>query len=307
MLNSIKYIFKIVISLTIVASFWLIMVTGSSFDAIKVSGEFINTISSGILQNNDQKIANIRYIDYANQGQYIFKFPEERSIILRLDDVQGQIWDTVVINLTDTVLRNNMSVTLAVIPDSGLDKNPLIRNYIIDKAKDPRIEIAQHGFNHSEFEYLNLSEQRSYELTKLGYNKIVDILGVYPITFISPYGEYGEDAIISLSKLGFKIISARETEYFFDEDADIAHVGYDFITSIDQRELVPVGDVSRVCNGYLEERNLCVVLIHPQDYVNEDRLTLNETKYKEFVKLLNELGKLDAKFITFKDMIMKIS
>lgn len=306
MSNNIKHIFKIVISLTVVASFWLIMVTGSSFDAVKVSGEFINTVSNSILQSNDQKMTNIRYIDYANQSQYVFKFPEERSIILRLDDVQGQIWDTIVINLTDTVLRNNMSMTLGVIPDSDLDKNSLIRNYIIDKVKDPRIEIAQHGFNHSEFEYLNLSEQRSYELTKLGYNKIVDILGVYPITFIPPYGEYGDDAIRPLPELGFKIISSRETEYFFDENANIAHIGFDFITSIDQRELVPVENVSHVCNDYLEKRNLCVILIHPQDYVSEDRVTLNETKYKEFVKLLNELGKLDVKFITFKDMITKI-
>lgn len=279
---------QIIISLIIVIIFWSVLIGGSPLYIVHLleKSNIINLHSS----------SPIKYTDYGNN----ITLPTEEVIILRMDDVQGYLWSDTSRKLTDAVLEKNMSITLGVIPGRKMDVET--KEYLISKAKDQRIEIAQHGTNHNQDEYLNLSEYDTYNLAKSGFDNIVNMLNVYPVTFIPPYNEYNEDTEKALSRLGFKVISAKKDEY--DLDRDIAFIGYTVQTKYSNREdLTSTEEITDGCNKSWEQRNVCVIMIHPQDYVGEDKRTIDNNKYNKFVELLDELKKLDAKSVTFKDLL----
>lgn len=236
------------------------------------------------------------------RGSCQFRPPTERVVILRLDDVMGYKLNRMTIDIIDTVLSKNMSITLGVIP-KDINNDTIIKTYILGKVKDRRVEIAQHGTNHVKDEYLGLNESETYNLTKSGMEKIADTLNVYPVTFISPYNQYNKNTTRALSKLGFKIISAKRGEYRPDEN--MMHIGYISMTRyINKNDLVPIDEILKSCDQSLDEKNVCVIMIHPQDYTKEDGEKLDEVKYREFTKLLDELMKLNAQSVTFKDLII---
>lgn len=229
-----------------------------------------------------------------------FAVPQQKSIILRMDDVQAWAWNGIVINLTDTVLSRNMSIALGVIP-KNIDRDPLIKNYLLGKSDDPRIEIAQHGTNHEQNEFRNLGGKEAFNRTSEGLQKIAQAFGEYPVTFIPPNNEYNGNTATALSRLGFHVISARNAEYKFD--GKIIYAGYTAMAkSADKAELNPVSSVLEACNTALRLNNICVVLMHPQDYAAADKKTVDAGRYAEFLRLLTGLESTGARFMTFRDL-----
>lgn len=231
------------------------------------------------------------------------KFPTEKVIILRMDDIQKSAYNDLVINLTETVLSKNMSITLGVIPKNITDDS-IIKTYLLSKINDPRIEIAQHGINHTYQEFLpNITKPEVYDMTKPGLDQLIMGLHVYPVTFIPPNNEYNEKVPIALKELGFKIFSAKKGEYKFSDG--IMYIGFDSETKYSSRDnLTPIKEMIDDCKRSLGQKNFCVILTHPQDYANEDRKTLNIEKYEKFIELLDELEKMDSKYVTFKDLLI---
>jgi len=224
--------------------------------------------------------------------------PTKKVIILRLDDVQEFLYKDATMKIIDTVLNRNMAITLGVIP-SRIEHDYSIKNYIMGKANDPRIEIAQHGMYHNLNEYVYMNESDTYNLTKLGMKTILDLFNISPVTFIPPHNLYNKCTTKVLSMLGFKIISAKRDEYIFDEY--LVHIGYTIPTA-HKDKLADLDEVLYSCKISLKARNICVIMIHPQDYVDENN-NLEKEKYKKFIELLDMLSKLDADFVTFKDLI----
>lgn len=293
-LNKIKSGIKIILLIFLLAIFWSAIIKGSPLYLIEVLE------NSNIKDNTDSNIPVIRYLNDSAATHPVK--PTERTIILRLDDVQGYLWRDIVINLTDTILERNMSVTLAVIPARGMDKDAVIRNYLLNKVKDPRIEIAQHGFSHQDNEYLNFSYADAYNITVSGQDILRKYLRVEPVTFIPPYNEYNDDTIKALYELGFKIISAKKDEYQFN--GSMTYIGYDTETKrTDDTDLVPVSDVLNKCKKSFNEKNVCIIMIHPQDYIGDDKRTMDQGKYQKFVQLLDGLQNMNARFVTFRDLI----
>lgn len=224
----------------------------------------------------------------SNKGED-FKVPTEKVIILRMDDVEIN-WKNSVMNLTDTVLSKNMSVTLGVVPTQIDDE---LKKYLIDKTKDSRVEIAQHATYHIKDEFKNLSKSEKYNIIKLGKEKIKDTLGIKTITFIPNY-DLNQDDTNMLSELGFEILSTGKNEYRYDENLLIAGT---------TKQTSNPKDIIDSCKILLEQKNVCVVNIHPQDYINKGTNTLNNSRYDKFVELLDQLKMLNTKFVTFKDLL----
>lgn len=216
-------------------------------------------------------------------------FPREKVIILKMDDVEIN-WKNAVINLTETVLSKNMSVTLGVVPTQIDDE---LKKYLIDKTKDfSRIEIAQHVTYHKKNEFKYLSKSETYDIIKFGNEKIKNTLGIKAITFIPNYN-INQNANI-LSELGFKMVSTGKNEYRYD--GNLLIVG----TTKQTRNST---DIIDSCKILLEQKNICVVNIHPQDYINKSTNTLDNSRYNKFVKLLDQLKMLNTKFVTFKYLL----
>lgn len=287
-------ILKIIFSIVVVVIFWSSLVGGSPLYLVK----YFETQLDVYKYDNSPVI---RYFDeIANHKVFL---PTERIIVLRMDDVQGYLWREETINLTDTVLAHNLSITLAVIPDSKLDNDTELRHYLIVKSKDSRIEIAQHGLKHTPDEFVNISESDAYNATLSGSNILENFLRVKPVTFIPPYNTYNNNTTIALSKLNFSIISGEKNDSGIINN--ISRFGFDAKTKKStESELIPIPIILDECNTSLKEKNICVIMIHLQDYVDKNG-NMNNTKYLEFVKLLDGVKSLDAKSITFKDLIGK--
>lgn len=231
-----------------------------------------------------------------------FSLPSEKTVIIRLDDVQGNWRVYTVMRLTDASLDRDIPITLAVMPNKNINNDTIMKNYIINKIKDPRVEIAQHGTNHVEHEYQSLNESETYNLARLGLDRMVNTFGIYPITFIPPYNEYNENTTKVLPKLGFRILSAGRDEYKHDEN--MLYIGNTIQTGYGiGKELTHIDKILYYCNKSLEKRNICVIMSHPQDFVKDDGKTLDETRYNEFVRLLDTLKTWNVKFSTFKELL----
>lgn len=233
-------------------------------------------------------------------GNGQFTPPSQRVIILRLDDVQAYGWDDIAINLTETVLKKNISITLGVIPD-GMEKSNPVSDFLLKNSKNPLIEIAQHGTNKHEDTLTNATVEEIYNSTKIGMQKIALSTGVIPITFATPYNVYSLESTEALSQLGFRILSAKERE--FRTNGYITLIGYDTQTKIyGQPSLVNISTIIYLCNLSLNSKNTCVIMMHPQDYANSNG-RMDPQSYQQFLELLDQLDNLNATFVTFKDLV----
>lgn len=225
--------------------------------------------------------------------------PQKPVVILRMDDVQAYAWAVLMINLTDTVLARNMSIVLGVIP-KNMEKNTLSANYLLSKANDSRVEIALHGLEHSENEFLNVSAPQFEVMALNGSSTLTSIFGANPVTFVPPYDEYKLDSTSGLSKIGFRVFSGKQHEYKFDNN--ILYLGYTVPTKDSSHsELDSVPGVLDKCNESLRYYNYCVILIHPQDYADKAG-GINYPKYLKFAELLDGIEKLGAT-TTFREFV----
>ena len=247
-------------------------------------------------QNGD--LINIVDDRSTRKSVYFNNSINKRVIILRLDDVQAFAWGNISMKITDSVLERNMSITLGVIPRYIKDDKMLFE-YLKNVSNDKRIEIAQHGVNHSFNEYQMLTEDEAFKITNSSIVNIAEISGRYPMTLIPPYNSLNNTAVSrALMRLGFKIIS---NDYgVFNYDGYIMNIGYSTTTSTDAG-LVPVKDIINECNMALNKTRICVITIHPQDYATDKNL-LDTEKFSTFINLLDALKEIDAKSITFAEL-----
>ena len=274
---------KILFSLFILF-FLLLLITSSLFF------NDVLTVSNTLVTAEDQ---------YGNLQCYPI-YPDTPTVVFRLDDIQANVYKNIRFLIIDEILKRNMAVVVGLIPKKiELDRE--LKNYLREQSRNSHFEIAQHGYLHTPEEFKNISEEESYEQIQEGFAKISQNIGLYPLTFIPPSNEYSKGTIESLKKMGFKIVSAKEDEYFFD--GAIFFMGktaetYDFF----HKRFIPAAEVLEACEVGLELRNFCVIVIHPQDYLN-DQSEIDEARYSEFLKLLNELEKKNLTFKAPHEMI----
>jgi len=252
-----------------------------------------------LLGLTDNLLVHTPHINYTQGESCEFEI-QKNTIILRLDDIAAWTYKDISRDIINEVLERNMSITLGVIPEY-LEKDRRVVNWLNSIKRNPNIEIALHGYNHEPNEFMNLSKDEALEKIVKGKNKIKYSLGVVPVTFIPPYNEYSEAVKEALIEQGFKIFSAKEDEYEIDDIISLGYNArtYDFYTS----RFVPVDEVLEACKNSLRERGICVVMIHPQDYlVAEGSKEIDEEKYNEFIKLLDGLEDFNADFKNFKDV-----
>lgn len=272
--------FYIIIPLIVGALFFSALIS-----EIHLNENIINTINETVMK-------------YKINESYQFHKPIERSIILRMDDVQGGLWEDISIKLINTVLDNNMSITLGVIP---MRDNARMNNYLRGITNNTRIEIAQHGTYHNPNEILNLTDKELYDLTLQGKDKLMHDIGIEPITYIPPYNANGQNSTKVLKSLEFKIFSSEPSFLF---DGNMINVGLDTQTKVGStKDLFPIDYIIDNCKSSLEQKNICVITIHPQDYTEHDNRTLDIEKYNMFMIMIDKLKQLNATSTTFKDLI----
>ncbi len=222
--------------------------------------------------------------------------PGQGTIILRLDDVGANRLELAKA-VTNAVLEQNYAVTLGIIPtrlDSKTD------SWLKTLKNDNRIEFALHGYEHTDYEFSQLSKEEIKNKLELGRKLIYDKLGEVPLTFIPPNNKYNENLLLALKEEGFKIISAKENELGFG--TGFASIGYTTYTKMLNGEL-QINDIIERCGKKLDETGICVIMIHPQDFRMEGTGEIDEARLDSFGILLESLKKLNAEPKTFKSLV----
>ncbi len=302
--GTIKNMIIVAFSLMMITSFWLTSGGWTETNAKKILGITQNVASAGaiIIENTSDVTKTeiieptIRFVptpDIVNRKTVQFKNNiDQRVFILRLDDVQAFMWGDVTKKIIGETVARNMSITLGVIP-LNLNEDSNLVTYLRN-LDDNMVEIAQHGINHTdrEFgEYSSLSIEEAQNRILKGTEQIYKATGRYPVTLIPPNNELVSG--YELKEIGFRIISGEFGLFY--EETGIMYIGYTTTTDMTS----PKDNIAR-CNE--EFRNVCVILIHPQDYSTPDG-SLDNLKFGQYLELLDELEKTDLKSITFKDLL----
>jgi peptidoglycan/xylan/chitin deacetylase (PgdA/CDA1 family) len=170
--------------------------------------------------------------------------------------------------------KNNIPLSLGIIP---FDKNGIIHNEMNQeqladlklRIKSGEIEIALHGFNHSDNELCKgsfLTSPVKSEFAKLEYNNqfkrinkaknsIDSLLNIKVNIFIPPFNSYDDNTLKVLDSLKFAIISSS-----MDGSASSDKIRYIPFTINDLNEL------PKVVKKYKYDKITIVVLLHPYSF-----------------------------------------
>ena len=111
-------------------------------------------------------------------------------------------------------------------------------------------------------------------------------------TFIPPHNMYSDGTMAALAEAEIPLVSS-EGEAYFDYDATT----FDFADD----ELVRSRSVIRACEEKFEDGEVCVIMLHPQDFA--DGQELNPTKYEEYLDLLEWIEEENISSVRFKDFV----
>lgn len=235
-----------------------------------------------------------------------FSFPEKPTIILRLDDIQDNTYGNVQQSIINYIIERNKSVSLAVIPTRL--KGEDMTKYLNKIKTNSKIEIVQHGFTHQSYEYQNVTYDEALKSISEGKNLMQKTINVAPITFIPPNNAYNNNTIEVLKNLNFKIISAHAEIKFNGQllflGKNAQSVDYSLLDGYGLPITYSYTYVLDKCKTALDSINLCIIMIHPQDFVDSGKKNIDNIKYLQFTRLLEELDKIpDIQYKTFKDML----
>jgi hypothetical protein len=222
------------------------------------------------------------------------------TIVLRMDDVRAYSYPAPF--LINETLRRNIPIVLGLMPaDAELDRTMI--GYLHSIRDSPLIEIAQHGSNHT-LSDINMSEA---ELLA-GKNKIEDLFGASPITYIPPYNEISDGLRAALAR-NFKVLSS---DWDLSFNSSLIELGQNVETHVfsNRTDSQPQGDVPAWtivsdCRSALNSTGLCVVTLHPQEFSSKlvGVRDLPAEKFGRYWDILDGLQSLNATFRTFRELI----
>lgn len=196
--------------------------------------------------------------------------------------------------------RNNIPLCLGIIPyDSS---NSLVYNLNSDQINDLKsrmqrkeIEIALHGFNHSNIlktsfltkvtfsEFVSLDFDKQYEKLARGKKTIDSLFNINTNIFIPPFNTYDKNTLRALDDLGFEIISASTSGTFIS-----GKIKYIPATCADFSEL------PKIINSYINNDVTIIFYFHPYSFKG------SQSKYpNEFTRQIS-LNQLDTLLIWVK-------
>ncbi len=217
-------------------------------------------------------------------------------VVVRIDDVQAKAMTETTLAMLDEAYQRQIPLVLGVIP-KDLEQDQRLVSML--KRYQCNLEIALHGWYNSvngnyelaEFGALDFAEAK--QRIERGKQVLEKVLGIDLITFIPPNNHYSYETALALARVGVPVVSS-EGDAYFDYNAST----FDF----DKDELEPVEHVIKDCYQGYKEKGLCVIMLHPQDFMTNN--SHDQAKFSQYIYLLDGLQRLDAQFVTFSDLIV---
>ena len=220
----------------------------------------------------------------------------ERNVVLRIDDVQAYAWSGVTTRIINDAHEREIPLVLGVIP-KNLKQDSELYSYL--RKRKCNLEFALHGWDHDTGdngvtpEFRDKPYKEAKDEIERGREVIETLSREDLVTWIPPNNDQSEGTTQAVAELEIPITSKEGSGYY---DFHAATFDYD----ID--ELVSADTVVADCEVQFERSDLCVVMMHPQDFVDFPEGNFNETKYQVYLNVLEGLAQRDVSFVRFKDL-----
>ena len=227
-------------------------------------------------------------------------------VAFRLDDIQDYWLDSVQTKIIDTFHQKNASLTIGIIGNHIGQDAKLIDDIKSKMGKTPRLELANHGWNHEDFTQFSRDQQTIF--MKNTNDQISSIFGIVPSIFIPPFNTVNADTMIAFLENNFQYISAdvsQDAPSVLIKNARVYHVPGNAQTSnltnndniwhpYDNRHLLVtvMSDIQQY--GY------SVVVLHPPEYA----IRIHSHYANEVDK--NQIKNLESLIDTMKNNGIKI-
>ncbi len=205
--------------------------------------------------------------------------PSDKFIVFRSDDLAAFWSVSSAISITETLRNRGVPQVLSIVPTNvgyRLDDDPVIADYLKVIKDDPSIEIALHGYDHSEHEFRDISYANAMFKVQTGLDILQDVPGVTPTTFVPPYHEYNENTLPALKMNNINIISSGYDDFvrgraFKVDEHGILHLpaaaGF---YNWGENRYNSAQEIENSCEYALENYNVCIIMLHHHMFVDSD-------------------------------------
>jgi hypothetical protein len=216
-------------------------------------------------------------------------------IIVRMDDVKAFGEELQMENITNTLLDNNIHLTVGLIPqihDSFINftQDATLMAYLNSRKSNGEYEIALHGFNHTAREFLTLGYTEAKNRMTNGAAMIQDGLGVTVKTFIPPQNLFNTNALNAANDIGLKRFSAKsssDVNRYVEYPSGLLHVPENVeFNDIDMGRFRTYDEMVSGCNSALDAYGVCVFLFHPYEFYHEPTGTMESSRFQVLASLV---------------------
>jgi peptidoglycan/xylan/chitin deacetylase (PgdA/CDA1 family) len=241
-------------------------------------------IYTGYLTNIPPVASLERIFHAAPNTKYILHtydvFSEKKLVIFNIDDVQVDWLEANSIDLIDLHIEKKIPVLCGVIPEN-LDNPDIGNGYLpiyLKEVSDHHydlVELAQHGYNHSESErFQEMSYEEQKDIIEKGLQAMISV-GIKPSTFIPPYGSLDSNTVKVTNDLGFQNIINLYSGLSSDEMLVVN--GPEILLMSGERDNLRVKTPKQIMEEIGQaESSASIVLYHIQDFQRDRKAKLME-------------------------------
>ena len=255
----------------------------------------------------NEKITAVEKEYVSKAGQQV-DYQSCNCVAFRFVTLQDYWLDNVQIEVIDTFIRNDVSVTTGIIGNLfGYDAK--LVNYIKNSLEknEKLIEIANNGWDYEDFSRLTVEEQSS--LIKQSNDQITTVLGKAPTVFIPPLEKFNDGTILALIENDIKYISSsvkKDPPPYRLNDTDFYH--FPGGPSVGKYNPI-IGAIKGVnheetlaeVQAYLDKYGFAVVTLQPQEFsiVEKNAYTnqVNQQQIEELGLLIDKIQDKGLKIV----------
>jgi hypothetical protein len=217
--------------------------------------------------------------------------PESNNlVVLRLDDVQAFAWRDISIEMMRDAIDRNMKINAVTIP-IHLNTDKILVNFL--KANQCNIELVLHGYDNTSEppEFAFLTQEQATQKIDLGLAELSQITTSKINFFVPPENSYSPGVSLAIKAKQMRV-SAEGRGYY-----DYSATTYDFT----HNKLHDLEHVIAKCDARIAIDNICIVMLHPQDFADDAGQKDNQ-KYTTYLGLLEYLKQKNYRIVTFSEL-----
>lgn len=224
--------------------------------------------------------------------------PQDRLIVLRVDDIQDFAFREAQLFLLNYSVENNLAPSLAIIAGMFGEDAEILEAVRLAVASGS--EVGVHGWKHENLANLSLREQ--IDILFQAKSRIKDLLDVDTRLLIPPMFSFDNDTISAMHEESYNIISTCADLHepsFVSEVKNIPATVESSILSNDVWKMKSIDSLTAEVEKSFELCGYAVILTHPQEFMSNG--IINQATTESYISLLKNLSKT-CQFTTFENL-----